>query len=128
MVAGRADYPDASSKLERAGANYVLQPHGSGATHLALAVTHPVVEDVLNHLLPRKGDLDLSQVVVTSGGQMKGRSLIDLGQELRLVLVLAINRWGELHLPPDPGTILETGDVLVVAGPQKAVDDLEALA
>lgn len=128
MIAGRADYPDASSKLERAGANYVLQPHGSGATHLALAVTHPVVEDVLNYLLPRKGDLDLSQLVVSSAGQLKGRSLVELGVELQQVLVLAINRWGELHLPPDPGTVLETGDVLVVAGSQSAVKDLEALA
>lgn len=127
-IAARADYPDAASKLERAGANYVLQPHGIGATHLALAVTHPVVEEVLNQLLPRHGSLDLSQLRVTPDGPLVGRPLADLQRQGQQLLVLAVLRDGALSLPPDVDLQLAAGDVLVVAGSHDAVRSLDRLA
>jgi voltage-gated potassium channel len=127
-VAARAEFPDAPEKLLRAGADYVLQPHGSGATHLALAVNHPVVEDVLNRLLPRHGEMDLRQVVLAPGGRLAGRSLAAAAQDVGAVLVLAILRGGELMLPPQPSMPLRSGDILVVVGSAPAVQRFEALA
>ena len=53
---------------------------------------------------------------------------MDLGVDLRQVLVLAVNRGGALLLPPEPLSTLEPGDVLVVAGPLGDVNLLEDLA
>lgn len=127
-IAARADYPDAASKLERAGASYVLQPHGIGATHLALAVTHPVVEDVLNHLLPRQGNLDLSQLRIEPASQLVGRSLAEVQRQGQQLLVLAVLRAGVLSLPPAADLHLAAGDILVVAGSHDAVRGLDRLA
>ncbi len=128
QIVARTDYPDAADKLRHAGANYVLHPHGTGATHLALAVTHPVVEDVLNHLLPRHVDLDLSQVRVAAEGDLVGRTVADVRQLNPDALVLALLRDGDLALPPDRDLRLIAGDVLVVAGSTGTVRGLERRA
>jgi K+/H+ antiporter YhaU regulatory subunit KhtT len=69
--------------------------------HLALAVTHPVVEEVLNHLIPRPGKLDLGQLAheLTSG--LVGETLSDIEVQRYGALVLAISRSGQVIVPPD---------------------------
>lgn len=127
-IASRAGAPDAERKLRRAGANYVLHYHGTGATHLALAVTHPVVEAVLNRLVPRRGDLDLGQIRIEAGSRLAGQRLSALAEARVDAIVLAIQRDGELVVPPQAEVPLEVGDVLVVAGRVGALDRLLELS
>ena len=115
-IAVRASEQDAVGKLYLAGADYVLHHHGTGANHLALSVTHPVVEDVLNDLIPREGSLDFGQLRVEAGDSLEGRTVADVGAGQRDALILAIRRGDELMLPPPVNVPLQVGDVLVVAG------------
>ncbi|MFQ5460173.1 MAG: potassium channel family protein [Anaerolineae bacterium] len=127
-IVARAEHSEALDKLRRAGADYVLNHHGAGATHLALAVTHPAVVGVLDQLVPRQGALDLGQLTVTADSWMIGRSLGEL-QPLRVgALVLAVLRDGACRVPPSAAEPLEPGDVLVVAGNLGALGKLRAVA
>ena len=121
QIGARADDADAVGKLYRAGANYVLQHHATAAMHLALSVTHPVVEDVLNLLIPRQGHLDLGQLVVTEDSRLADRTLATLDVGRYQALVIAIWHDGELTVPPQPDTPLRAGDVLVVVGTSGAL-------
>jgi voltage-gated potassium channel len=127
-VAARADHPDTIDKLYRAGANYVLAHHHIGAIHLAMAINHPVVEDVLGRLIPRQGDLDLGQLVIAAGSPLAGETLEAVAARHPAALILAHSRAGEVNVPPTPGVPLEAGDVLVVAGPAGVLGALQALA
>lgn len=127
-IAVRANQADSVPKLRRAGADYVLQHHGSAATHLVLAVTHPVVEAALGLLLPRTSELDLGQVVVTPGSRLLGRDLRSIEPGRRGALVVALCRDDRLKCPPPIDVPLAVGDVLVVAGPAGAVRALREQA
>ena len=124
LIGARAGDADVVSKLYRAGATYVLQHHGTAAMHLALSVTHPVVEEVLNLLIPRQGRVDLGQLVVTARSQLAGHTLASLDTGRYGALVIAIAHGGELAIPPRSDVPLEVGDVLVVAGPAGVIKTL----
>lgn len=127
-IVARADHPDTVEKLYRAGAAYVLPHHHVGAMHLALAVTHPVVEDVLGRLIPRRGDLDLGQLVIAAGSPLGGQTLEAVNAQGSGALILAVSRGGEVGVPPAADLSLEAGDILVVAGTAGALRRLQALA
>ena len=120
-IAARADDPDSVQKLYRAGADYVLHHHGTGALHLALSVTNPVVEDVLNQLLPRGGVMDFGQLHVDAGDSLEGRTIADLDLRRYGALVLALRCETTLLLPPPIDRPLAAGDILVVAGSSGAL-------
>ncbi|MCB9176741.1 MAG: NAD-binding protein [Caldilineae bacterium] len=120
-IAARADDPDSIQKLYRAGADYVLHHHGTGALHLALSVTDPVVEEVLNQLLPRGGVMDFGQLHVDAGDNLEGRSIADLDLRRYGALVLALRSEEALLLPPPIDRPLSAGDILVVAGSSGAL-------
>jgi voltage-gated potassium channel len=124
MVAARAETEDARLKMKRAGANYVLQHHGTAAMHLALSVTHPIVEEVLNRLIPRHGDLDLGQLVIGPDSPLVGRTLASLDARRHGALIVAIWHAESVSVPPKPDLPLEVGDTLIVIGP---VGTLQAL-
>ena len=127
-VAGRAGTADARLKMERAGANYVLQHHGTAAMHLALSVTHPIVEEVLNRLIPRRGDLDLGQVKIPPGSPLVGRSLASIDTGRYGALIMAIWHADSISVPPKPDLPLEVGDTLIVVGPLGTLRALNAEA
>ncbi len=124
MIAARAETADARVKMERAGSNYVLQHHGTAAMHLALSVTHPIVEEVLNRLIPRRGDLDLGQIVIGEASPLVGRTLASLDTRRYGALIVAIWHAESVSVPPQPDLPLEAGDTLIVVGP---VGTLKAL-
>lgn len=123
-IAARADVSESIQKLYHAGADYVLHHHGTGALHLALSVTNPVVEDVLNRLLPRAGNLDFGQLYVDPDDQLVGRTLADLQLSRYDALVMAIARGEQMMLPPPVFEPLQEGDILVVAGTEGALQRL----
>ncbi|WP_158855218.1 potassium channel family protein [Halorhabdus sp. CUG00001] len=71
----------------------------------------------------------LVRATVTDGSSYAGRSLGDLNLETATgVRVIAIRRQGEWLLNPDATTALETGDVLLVRGPDDGIADVYAVA
>ncbi len=127
-IVTRAEMPDAIKKLRRAGADYVLQYYGTSAMHMALAITHPVVEEVLERLIPRHGDLDLGQIEIEEGAFLDGRRLSAIGEQGCRALVLAVAKDEAVELPPRASVPVTAGDVLVVAGAPGALKQLKDLA
>jgi voltage-gated potassium channel len=118
-VIARASDADTVRKLERVGADRVVSPYltsGQRMAHLALSSTSVDFYEFM------AGPADLAaiqihEIVVTEGSQLEGRSLQDLNLRQRTgVLVVALRAKGQTHLNPDPGSVLETGSVLMIMG------------
>ena len=123
-IAARAEDLDGVRKMYRAGATYVLAHHDTGAMHLSLGVTHPVVEKMLSLLIPRYGDPSMGQLVITETCTLRDQTLAALETRSAGALVLAVWRDGKPILPPRPEEPLRIGDVLVLVGSSAALLEL----
>lgn len=128
FVVARIKRDENEAKVRRAGADRVIAPAAIGGRRMAALVTRPGVVDFLDVLTHgTEEDLILEELVVLPGGPLDGRSLRDL--ELRGrhgVTVLAVRPQGGLtNTRPEPDTVLEAGDLLVVLAARDALAALQ---
>ena len=117
----------AETKLIRAGANKVLSPYFIGATRMAQQLVRPTVIDFID-LAVHGGELGLRlEEMVVQSPQLAGKSLMDSGiRKNHDLIVVAIKRQhGEMMFNPNPGTIINVSDTLVVLGGQENIKALE---
>jgi trk system potassium uptake protein TrkA len=109
--------------LERVGADHVVQPEREFGEALAHRISSPGIQDYL--------DLGADEALVrmTAPEEWVGKTL----KELRLpeksgVEVVTIRSAGRRDtIPPHPDLPLERGDLLVVGGPKRLLDELQEL-
>jgi voltage-gated potassium channel len=121
MIVARASHEGSEKKLRRAGADRVISPYKASGAEMARLALHPQVP-VAVEVAP---EYRIEEIEVTRGCQGVGRALGDLAGSTTIVAVRRAD--GDVELQPDPGTRVEAGDVLVVAGTDDAVDDLETV-
>lgn len=123
LVFARANSPLHARVLERVGADHVTQPEREFGVHLAHRMASPRIQDYLE-----LGD-DETLVRVNVPDEWVGKSLADLqlprGSGVEVVTLKSGNREGVI--PPRADVLLESGDVLVLGGPKKRLDALDAL-
>ncbi|MBM3469171.1 MAG: TrkA family potassium uptake protein [Armatimonadetes bacterium] len=106
--------------LERIGADVVVHPERDMGVRIAHTLSAPGVLDYLE-ISPTFSIEELS-VPDRLVGQTLGR--MDLKARFG-VSVLLIRRDSQLLISPDPETVLQTGDVLVVVGENRQLNRLE---
>lgn len=108
------------AKMRRAGASAVVSPNFIGGMRLASEVIRPRAVEFLDMMLRQKeGTMRVSEVVVTAGGPLDGRTLGELDlPAARGVQVLALREEGAagFRYNPPPSTRLLPGQVIVVLG------------
>lgn len=118
----------AETKLIRAGANKVLSPYFIGATRMAQQLVRPTVIDFID-LAVHGGELGLrlEEMVVQESSALAGCTLMDSGiRKDHDLIVVAIKRdHGEMMFNPNPGTVINVSDILVVLGCQDNIKALE---
>ncbi len=117
----------AETKLIRAGANKVLSPYFIGATRMAQQLVRPTVIDFID-LAVHGGELGLRlEEMVVQSPQLAGKSLMDSGirKDHDLIVVAIKREHGEMMFNPNPGTIINVSDTLVVLGGQENIKALE---
>jgi voltage-gated potassium channel len=131
FIVARAEDERSEQKLLRAGANRVVAPYILGGSVVAQAVLKPTVVDFIE-LATRTEHLEL-QIEETRIGPkstLAGASLENsrLRPDLGVIIVAIKKPTGRMIFNPPPATVLEVGDILIVLGDRKSLDELEKMA
>jgi voltage-gated potassium channel len=129
-VHARAETPEATRRLKRAGADQVITTYYTGAVRLALSVLRPNLVDFLEVARPPFGaEIDLEEIRVEEGCEVAGERVGQLEAASRRLRVVAVRR-GEQVLPiiPDDQTTVGSGDRLIVIGEREGLDQLASRA
>jgi voltage-gated potassium channel len=131
-IVARASNESAARKLERAGANRVVQPYSTAGLHMANLVLKPEVADFLDIVTARGGplpELRFEEIVVTRECGPCGRSIRELRiQDATGALVIALRKAdGTFDVTPGPDAVFEEGDVVIGVGTTDEMERLEEL-
>jgi voltage-gated potassium channel len=125
-IVARASRAESVDRLLRAGADRVVSPYELSGRRMAFLATRPAVVDFLE-MVALAPELTLEEILVRPGSALDGRSVGEAVADHPGVTVLAVKR-GEDDLQASPGadTRLASGDLVLVMGPQRALEALLA--
>src|SRR5262245_30814989 len=131
-IVARASNESAARKLERAGADRVVQLYSTAGLHLANLVLKPQVADFLEIVSTHGGplpDLRFEEIVVTRECGQCGRTLGELRVQDRTgALVIALRKTdGVFDVTPGGDAVVDEGDVLIGVGTTEEMRRLEDL-
>ncbi len=130
FIVARAGEEGAETRLQRAGANRVVNPYRHGGARLAQLVVKPAVVDFLDFSMgaAKVPGLELEQVRLAASSPLVGRTLAEADLRRRCgVGVVAVQRGPTLFPNPEPNLALHDGDVLVVLGVRDHLEEFEAM-
>ncbi len=130
LIVARASTGDAARKLERAGANRVVQPYSSAGQEMAKLVLKPQVAAFLDIVSTHGGpDLRFEEIEVQRACGQAGKTISDLRiRERTGALIIALRKGdGTFDTTPDPGAVLDDGDVLIAVGTEQELLALEEI-
>lgn len=128
FIITRAESPGAERNLLAAGSNRVVAPYLMGAQRIANALLRPNVVDFIDlAVLKRHLHLRMEEIRVERDEAIAGRPLKESGLRERYgVIVVAVKKpTGEAFYNPSPELVIEKGDVLIVLGEAKGLEELE---
>lgn len=132
FIVARSVYAHDVHKLEIAGADRVISPYVIGARRIAAAVFHPTVVDFLDLEVEHQDlEWELDDVPITPDSCFARKSLRECGiRQSTGCTVLAIRSGATQRFisNPDPDTVFQAGDTLVVLGTPRQLQSLERLA
>ena len=127
FVVARARQEESVAKLERAGADRVVNPQELGAARMASFVVRPHVAEFIDVVMhERSMEFRMQEVEVPAGSALADRTLRDLSlRQTAGVLVLAVrDAEGQFVTNPSPDTVVRPGHVIIAVGTE---DDLQRL-
>ena len=125
-VHSRAETPESTRRLKRAGADHVITTYYTGAVRLAMSVLRPNLVDFLEIAHARFGpEIALEEVRVEQGCEMIGESVGQLETPPRRLRVVALRRGDDVPpIIPDDDTRVAGGDRLILIGERDLLDSL----
>jgi len=130
LIVARASDEDAARKLERAGADRVVQPYTTAGEEMAKLVLKPQVAAFLEMVSSHAGpELRFEEIEVTDACGQAGRTIRDLRVRAETgALIVAIRKRDEtFDTTPDPDAVLDEGDVMIAMGTESELRALEEL-
>lgn len=108
-----------AEKLEKAGADEVVSPNAIGGLRMASVMIRPTVVSFLDEMLRvTEKTLRVEEVHVESSSPLAGQTLrdADIRGRTGLLVVALKSQDGGYRFNPEPHTVIESGDVLIVIG------------
>jgi voltage-gated potassium channel len=129
-IHARAETDAGIRRLQMSGASQVISPHRLGGQRVANAIVRPGVVEFLELSAPGDGaEVDLEEVVLSSGSPLIGKALRDFRSLGMHLAVIAIKRGSEsLKIQPGADEVLCAGDRVVVVGDHDALGRLAEMA
>ena len=129
-IVARADAQGHIQRLQRAGADQVLVPHLYGGVRMAQSVLRPTVTSFLE--LAGRGneiDLQMEELTVTAGSEIVDQNLIEarIRPRFNLIVIAVKKASGEMIFNPQPQSVLEAGDTMILVGRQDGLDGLKEI-
>ncbi|MEY2958001.1 MAG: hypothetical protein RLZZ01_569, partial [Actinomycetota bacterium] len=131
FIVARARQEESVAKLERAGADRVVNPQELGAARMASFVARPHVAEFVDVVMHERSlEIRMQEVSIDERSPLDGVSVRDADLRQRAgVLVLAIRRPdGTFMVNPDPDTVLSAGQVVIAVGTDDDLSRFEAVA
>ncbi len=127
IIAARASSHATASKMRRAGAAVVVSPYVSAGNQITDAILRPKLADFL--LRNRRGEIELSELVIRESSPFIGRTVSDVGREFsNVVFVNANDRDGGEPCRPGGDRVFAPGDVFVIAGRCTELEQIHSAA
>ncbi len=108
------------SKLLRAGANKVINPYKAGGHRMAEMLSKPQVEDSISVVSPKHADLNLTldEISLKNCKEYDNVTINDskIRENYDVNIVGIIKDNGESIINPEPNTLLNTNDIILLIG------------
>lgn len=131
FIVARARQEESVAKLERAGADRVVNPQELGAARMASFVARPHVAEFVDVVMHERSlEFRMQEIAIDERSPLDGVSVRDADLRQRAgVLVLAIRKPdGSFTVNPDPDTLIEAGQVIIAVGTDQDLSRFEAVA
>jgi voltage-gated potassium channel len=128
FIVARAESLGTVQKMERAGADRVTSPYQIGAMQIAQTAIRPAVVDFMELATSAENlELSMEEVIIDGRSSLAGHSVIATGIRQRFgVIVVGIQRRdNRMEFNPEPETMINGGDKLVVLGRPESLRRLE---
>ena len=130
FILSRCSKEDNKSKLIRAGANKVVNPYTAGGHRMAEILSKPQVEDSISVLSPKhaKMNLTLDEISLKNLDRYDGILIKDskIREDYDVTIIGIIRNTGESLINPEPETILNTSDTILLIGEVSNMDRFKA--
>lgn len=126
LIISRTTSEGAQSKLERAGADYVIMPERLGGSHMASIVTKPDVLEFLRKITA-PGTTDLFFEEISFNVECEGKTIREMNIRAETgvnIIGFKLNN-GEFMINPSPDTKLKFNTKLIVLGNKEQIDKLQ---
>ena len=130
LIVARASTEEAAKKLQRAGANRIVQPYQTAGRTMANLLLRPQVTAFVDVMTTAAGeDLRFEEIEVTSDSGRGGKSIreLDIRQRTGALIVALRKRDGTFDTTPTPDAVLDVGDILIAAGTEEELRALEGI-
>ena len=108
------------SKLLRAGANKVINPYKAGGHRMAEMLAKPQVEDSISVASPKHSDLNLTldEISLKNCKEYNNVTINEsrIREDFDVNIVGIIKGTGESIINPEPNTLLNTNDIILLIG------------
>jgi voltage-gated potassium channel len=131
FIMARADSPNATAKLTRAGATRVLSPHISAGQRMAQTTIKPNVVDFMTLASGTTAEgLKIEEIRLKSVSNLIGNNLKDSGirSQYGVTVIGAKKEMGSMIYNPPPDFMIEVGDTLILMGTPSQLTQLEHYA
>lgn len=131
FIVARARQEESVAKLERAGADRVVNPQELGAARMASFVARPNVAEFVDVVMhERSMEFRMQEIEVTNDSPLAGVSLRQANLRQRAgVLVLAVRQTdGTFTTNPDPDTVIEPKQIIIAVGTDADLERLEEVS
>ena len=130
FILSRCSKEDNKSKLIRAGANKVVNPYTAGGHRMAEILSKPQVEDSISVLSPKhaKMNLTLDEISLKNLDRYDGILIKDskIREDYDVTIIGVIRNTGESIINPEPDTILNSSDTILLIGEVSNMDRFKA--
>jgi voltage-gated potassium channel len=127
FIVARARQEESVPKLERAGADRVVNPQELGAARMASFVARPHVAEFIDVVMhERSMEFRMQEIEITNDSPLAGVSLREANlRQTAGVLVLAVREVdGTFATNPDPDKVIEPKQIIIAVGTDEALQQL----
>jgi len=129
LIVAQARDTTSETKLQRAGANHIINPANIGGRRMAAAILKPGVLEFLDVVMSWSDEeWTLEELTVREGSPVAGKELMK--SEIRVksgAIILALRRKGRYLTNPDPREVLVPEDRLIALGTPGQISRLKDL-